>query len=424
MRSDTRFMIAGLGAAAVTANALRPISRTGPLSVPAFASGLAPSELPTQAALFDLAVASVLSRSGGTRGWRGKLGLAAHGLSLAGLAAAHRSASTAGGVLETALKEGLGPDYESRIHKHFNAEPEVPLTRTQLLAPDMRLRKRYRSARDISYGDAGVRNHLDVWKRADLPADARAPVLFQVHGGAWTIGQKEWQAEPMMAHLAERGWVCVTTNYRLSPRATWPDLIVDVKKALAWTKENIAGYGGDPEFVAITGGSAGGHLASLAALTANLADFQPGFEDLDTSVAAAVPFYGVYDFVNRHGTGRADMEEFLSRIVFRSSLSEDRERWEQASSVSHVGPHAPPFFVLHGTNDSLVPVEQARSFVDELRQASQRAVVYAELPGAQHAFEIFPSVRAHASSHAVERFLAFVRSQSEPGNPAQRGGGV
>jgi acetyl esterase/lipase len=168
----------------------------------------------------------------------------------------------------------------------------------------------------------------------------------------------------------------------------------------------------------ITGGSAGGHLASLAALTPNLADFQPGFEDADTSVVAAVPFYGVYDFVNRHGTSSTDMEQFVARLVFKSELATDRARWEQASTISHLGSHAPPFFVIHGTNDSIVPVEQARTFVDELRKESAQPVVYAELPGAQHAYDVFASVRTHASSQAVERFLAVVRSEYVSRQPA------
>jgi acetyl esterase/lipase len=235
------------------------------------------------------------------------------------------------------------------------------------------------------------------------------------------MGHKEGQAEPLMGHLAERGWVCVTTNYRLSPRSTWPDQIVDVKRALAWTKASIAEYGGDPDFVVITGGSAGGHLCSLAALTPNLSDFQPGFEDADTAVAAAVPCYGVYDFVNRYGTSRTDLETFLAKRVLKSELAADRGRWEQASTISHVGPHAPPFFVIHGRNDSLVPVEQARTFVHELRKGSQRAVVYAELPGAQHAFDIMPSVRTHATVQAVERFLAVIRSESAGRTPAEAG---
>jgi acetyl esterase/lipase len=192
-----------------------------------------------------------------------------------------------------------------------------------------------------------------------------------------------------------------------------------VKRALAWVKANIAEHGGDPDFVVITGGSAGGHLSSLAALTPNLADFQPGFEDADTSVAAAVPFYGVYDFTNRHGTSRADIVPFLERRVFKTALADDRARWEQASPISHVNADAPPFFVLHGTNDSLVPVAQARTFVDELRKTSTSPVVYGELPLAQHAFEIFPSVRTHHTVHAVERFLAVVRSEHGGPTPAE-----
>ncbi|MBA3654289.1 MAG: alpha/beta hydrolase [Actinobacteria bacterium] len=419
MKPSSRLLLSGAAAAAHTANAIKPVAVQGPLSVPAFAFGLVPSELPLQTGLFQVAAAALAGRRGATRGLRGKLGLAFHVGAAAGLVAIHRKSTQAGPVLEAALVDELGANYRSRIHEPFSPQPEAPVTRRRLLMPDLRVRKRYRVGRDISYGDAGRRNHLDVWRRADLPDDAQAPVLFQVHGGAWTMGMKEGQAETLMAHLAERGWVCVTANYRLSPRATWPDHIVDVKKALAWTKATIAEHGGDPGFVVITGGSAGGHLASLAALTPHVTDFQPGFEDADTSVAAAVPFYGVYDFVNRHSTSRPDMQPFLEARLFKSKMNEDRARWEQASTITHVGPHAPPFFVLHGGNDSLVPVEQARTFVDELRKESTQPAVYAELPGAQHAFEILPSVRAYAAAHAVERFLAVVRSEHGGETPAE-----
>ena len=79
--------------------------------------------------------------------------------------------------------------------------------------------------------------------------------------------------------------------------------------------------------------------------------------------------------------------------------------WEQASTMSWVSPEAPPFFVVHGSNDSLVPVEQARSFVDQLRATSKEPVVYAELPGAQHTFEVFDSARTLFTVGAVQRFL-------------------
>ena len=94
-------------------------------------------------------------------------------------------------------------------------------------------------------------------------------MLLQVHGGAWILGNKEQQGIPLMQHLAAKGWVCVAINYRLAPRDPWPAQVVDVKRAIAWIREHIAAYGGDPDYIAITGGSAGGHLTALAALTPN-----------------------------------------------------------------------------------------------------------------------------------------------------------
>jgi acetyl esterase/lipase len=204
--------------------------------------------------------------------------------------------------------------------------------------------------------------------------------------------------------------VCVSVNYRLGPRATWPDMIVDVKRAVAWVKEHIAEYGGDPEFVAITGGSAGGHLTALHALTAPDRRWQPGFEDVDTTVAAAVPLYGVYDWTDPADAGLVRLVE--ERVVKRT-LAEAPEEFRNASPRHAITPDAPPFFVLHGDHDSLVSVRGARRFVGELRAASTSPVAYAEIPGAQHAFEIFGTRRAHAAAEAIERFLGIVYAGSE-----------
>jgi acetyl esterase/lipase len=225
------------------------------------------------------------------------------------------------------------------------------------------------------------------------------------------MGDTKNQAYPLMDRLRYAGWVCVPINYRLSPRATWPDHIVDVKRAIVWVKEHIAEYGGDPGFVVITGGSAGGHLAALAAVSPNSAEFQPGFEDEDTSVAAAVPFYGVYDFLDWNGRGGPKGNiRFLQRMVMKSAPESDADNWRRASPIYRAGPDAPPMMLLHGANDSLVPVSGARRFAARLREVSHRPVVYAELPRAQHAFDLYSSLRTLHTVRAVEEFLAYVRA--------------
>jgi acetyl esterase/lipase len=228
------------------------------------------------------------------------------------------------------------------------------------------------------------------------------------------IGAKHQQALPLMNYLASRGWLCVACNYRLSPKAAFPAHIVDVKRSLAWIRDHAAAYGGNPDFLAVTGGSAGGHLAALAALTPNYSPWQPGFEQADTRVSAAVPFYGVYDLLDRDGIRVGmSMESVLSKYVMQCTPEENREFWELASPLSHVCAEAPPMFVLQGTHDSLVWVEEARTFVNRLRAASDQVVAYGELPGAQHAFEVFHSVRTDHTVVAAAAFLEWCHARQQ-----------
>lgn len=419
MTPANRFLACSAACAAATANTLRPFDRLGPAALPCFVAGLGPSEFPGYELAFQAGVGLVAARGGGIRGVRGALGLGLTAASFAGLWRLRRDTQRSREVLEEALVDGLGPHYHKRIAEPFSPRPDVPVSRRSVPVTNGPSRRRYRFARDLAYGEHGRRNQLDIWRRADLPAGARAPVMIQVHGGAWIFGRKEGQGEPLLAHLAERGWVCVAINYRLSPRATWPDQIVDVKRAIAWARASIAEHGGDPDFIVLSGGSAGAHLASLAALTPGLPEFQPGFADADTSVAAVVPLYGLYDIAHPTDAFGRRIESLVAEKVIKTALADDRPRWEQASPISHVRPDAPPFFVLHGVNDSVIPVEQARSFVARLRAVSEQPVAYAELPRAQHSFDIARSVRVHHTAHAVERFLAVVRSEHGGATPAE-----
>ena len=100
-------------------------------------------------------------------------------------------------------------------------------------------------------------------------------------------------------------------------------------------------------------------------------------------------------------------------MVVKGKLKDDPAPYRAASPLYQIGPDAPPMFVLHGTNDSLVPVEQARLFVERLRETSKETVAYAELPLAQHAFDLFGSVRAAATAEAIGRFLGVIYGREQ-----------
>src|SRR6476619_3347355 len=365
-------LAAAVLSAASTINGYRPLARHGYPSLWSWAFGLVVTELPLQTLASQLGGLALTSRRL-TRPVRTVAWLIA-GLSALGLLNFSRAGHQANVPLTAALDRGLGTHRRTDSAGLWRQPAVGGTAKTPGLLRMMRIYRDYAHDADISYGEYGSANHLDIWRRPDLDLTGKVPVLFQIPGGAWTTGNKRGQAHPLMSHLAELGWICVATNYRHSPRNTWPDHIVDVKRALAWVKAHITDYGGDPNFIAITGGSAGGHLSALAALTPNDPQFQPGFEDADTSVRAAVPFYGVYDFTRTDGAIHPLMVPTLAKSVFKLRRAEIAAAFRAASPIAYVSPSAPPFFVLHGTNDSLIPVEQARAFTTRLREVSRQPV--------------------------------------------------
>ena len=395
------YLIVSLVGLGFTLLALTSPRHPAALSFVVFMASWVTSEL----ALFHVAwqaIATIVFVSLGalsaTTGW---IGLGVTALSWLGLWVAYRRHGGAGPLLEevvrNAIPENLGDD-------PVPIGPTIP--RRQLLSPFRMRTPDIEVVRNIAYGEHR-RHRLDVYRHAD--AATGRPVLLQIHGGAWVIGNKRQQGQPLMHDLATRGWVCVAPNYRLSPRATFPDHLVDVKRALAWTREHVHEHGGDPSFIAVTGGSAGGHLAALVALTPNRPELQPGFEDVDTSVSACVPMYGVFDFLDQHQVRRrASMRPFLQPFVMKCSPKACRERWELASPISQVNADAPPFFVVSSVHDTLTWVEDARHFVQALRDVSSNPVLYAELRHAQHAFDVMYTVRSAHVVHAIGRWLDYL----------------
>ena len=395
-----------------TFNVFRPMRWPAPLAGVSFFAGWLTAELAIHHLLWQLVATLAFAWAGAIRGWPGGVGLALTAGSWLGLFASLRDARRASAAIEAALCRALGDDYRDRILPALAAPDERPVDWKQLLLPFPSMH--YRDVERISnlpYVQHGKRTlRLDVYRSRERPK--RCPMLLQIHGGGWVLGSKNEQGVPLMRRLATRGWVCVSVDYRLSPRATFPDHLIDVKHALQWMRAHAAEYGGDPEFIVVTGGSAGGHLASLMALTANDPTYQPGFEQVDTSLAGCVAFYGVYDFLDRNQNWHhPGMRKLAERHVLKAKFAKAPEQFHAASPLSRVHEAAPPMLIVHGDQDTLVPVNEARQFFEAYRQSTSAVTAYAEIPGAQHAFEIFPSLRTGLVLDGVERFVAFLFSR-------------
>lgn len=390
------------------ANGVRPLAREGYPTIPVFAFGWPTSEMSPVYMAGSMLDATRRGIRGDFRGTQGRIALGVTAASWGLLYLIQRRNIASQPHFEDPLREVLGDDYQAIAEKAKSTRRRITG-----IFPNEVIRRRYvEKANTIQYGPHPRVNRADIWRRADLPRDGKAPVLLQVPGGAWAIGMRRPQSYPLMSHLAEHGWICVSIDYRVSPKNTWPDHIVDVKRALAWIKEHIAEYGGDPDFVAISGGSAGGHLSALAALTADDPQYQPGFEDADTSVVAAVPIYGRYDWVSAKGNGRKEFIGFLQKFVVKKPITRHHQEYVDASPSHRLRADAPPFFILHGQDDSIIPVPEGREFAAALKEVSTSPVVYAEIPHAQHAFDFYyGSPRAHYTAQAVEEFLSWVMAK-------------
>jgi acetyl esterase/lipase len=389
------YLVAVAIVACPTLFAVVPLWRPKPLAKLSWALSLVLNEMPF-VAFYWLLAATLLAAAQGDLdspgGWA-SFGLAA--LTTVGLAVVVWRALRAVPAVERALAEGLGPDWRAAIDPDLAARlrRRLPYGRI-LLRPFLVRRGDVERIADISYGDAGVHNLLDVYRHRSRPSGG--PVLVYLHGGGFTSGRKNREGRPLVYRLASQGWVCVSANYRLRPAATFPDYLVDVKKVIVWVREHGHEYGAEPGVLFVAGSSAGAHLAALTALTANDPDFQPGFESADTSVTGGVGLYGYYGTVYSDGPA--------------------------SSPAAHVRADAPPFFAVHGDQDTYVGVKGARRFVAKLRAASANPVVYAELPGAQHTFDVFHSIRFETVVDAVEAFAAWVRSGAAAQQAGQPGG--
>lgn len=202
------------------------------------------------------------------------------------------------------------------------------------------------------------------------------PAMVYVHGGAWMHGDKS-EASMFARNMTAQGYLVVSVNYRLYPAAQFPSMIQDVKCAVRSLRANAAQYNLDPNRIGAIGVSAGGHLVGLLGTTEPQAGWDVGeYLDQSSRVQAVIAMAGVMDL--SRDFPNADIEA-MKRVGF------GEYNVAEASPITHVTPDDPPFLLIHGDRDELVPVEQSQLMYDRLVQANVPAQLVV-VQNATHSF--------------------------------------
>jgi acetyl esterase/lipase len=243
-------------------------------------------------------------------------------------------------------------------------------------------------AGDVPYGEAdGTALLLDVLTPDPRP-DGLLPAVVWIHGGGWESGNKRGGfSDTFGPMLARAGFVFVSINYRLSDQAIFPAQLHDVKAAVRWVRANADALGIDRERIGVCGHSAGGHLAALVGTTGDLPKLEgeSGSRGISSRVQAVAPLSPATDFlVIPEGWPHVEPRRATEKLV-GGPLEERTELVRMANPIAHIRPEAPPFLIVHGADDGVVPVEQAIALADAL-VAAQCDVTIDVLPGADHWF--------------------------------------
>jgi acetyl esterase/lipase len=339
--------------------------------------------------------------------------------------------------------EAFGPDWEANItpevKQRMYARRWMPLPKDP---PEALWIQDIDIAVDPADGD-----HLyaDLWMPPDTEHRTGLAVIY-LHGSGWHYGDKDMRTRHFFRHLTNQGHVIVDFAYRLAPNVDLHQMLFDVKRAINWMKTNALDYGIEANKVVLMGGSAGAHLALLAAYTPNDPQFQPKDIQGDTSVCGVVSYYGPTDLVEIHRYFELKFRRIPSRRSFSKRVPihrwEDRARrtgflppngryispieilpnllgdvperamdlYRLGSPINHVGEHCPPTLLIQGLHDFAGMVNQVRMLHNALRKAGARSILV-EFFDTEHGFDLFLpkwSPATQAATYDTERFLALL----------------
>ncbi len=243
-----------------------------------------------------------------------------------------------------------------------------------------------RVERGVKFLPAPRKPLADLYMPLQMPKGAKLPAMLIIHGGGWAGGIRDAAREINIGTtLARNGCVGMSIDYMLSDRrqAVWPTNLWDCKLAVRWLRKNADRLGIDPERIGVIGGSAGGHLAAMVALTGPQDGLEPPAPggDISTAVKCCVDLYGIADIGTYHDVS-----------MLGKTFAEAPELYRLASPVTYVRSNSPPFLILHGTADTTVKLAQSELLAECLKQAGVEHELIV-IPGAPHTFHLQPPQR-------------------------------
>jgi len=238
---------------------------------------------------------------------------------------------------------------------------------------------------DVSFLPDGRPEKADLYFPAAMPQGGRLPAVVVIHGGGFNDGDKARPREINFAtNLVANGCVVMSINYKLRKRqgeVTWPQPVLDAKTAIRWLRKNAEPLGIDPERIGAMGGSAGGNLSAMLALTGPEDGFDENepYGEFSSRVNCGVDFYGAVKLMEYH-----DMK------MFAKTRAEAPEFYEKASPVNYASPGDAPMLIIHGTKDETVPLAQSAALVAALQRAGVEHE-FVILTNAAHTFHLMPT---------------------------------
>lgn len=251
--------------------------------------------------------------------------------------------------------------------------------------------------KDVEFGKVGSRSLKMNIVRPRVQSAKTLPVIVWVHGGGWNSGSREDFIE-VFSGFAQVGYLFASIEYRLSTEASFPAQIEDTKCAIRFLRAKAGDYGINPERIGIWGASAGGYLAAFAGVTGNTGEFEGtgGWPGFSSKVQAVCDWFGPADF-----TGSDGEAVNLIKLLLGGSPFTNRELARKASVTTYITGDDPPFFIMHGDNDTIVPLSQSQILYDTLKGAGVEANLQV-VKGAGHGFagvQDFEAVRDFFDRH-------------------------